>query len=184
MGRSGRENRGPRRWSGAATLAVALVAAGASSPPRPELRIATAGKLLEEIRRPGAQVVVVNVWATWCLPCREEFPDLVRLHRAYVSRGLRLVLVSADFDDGREEQVRRFLTVQGVDFPSFLKEGDDMEFIEALSPRWTGALPATLVYDSQGALRHFWEGAASYSNMEKNVLDVLERKSSPKEEGS
>ena len=165
-------------------LAAALLAAGASPPRGPELRVASAVKVLEEVRRPGAQVVVVNIWATWCLPCREEFPDLVRLRRAYRSRGLRLVLVSADFDDGREGQVRQFLIRQGVDFPSFLKEGDDMEFIEALSPRWSGALPATLVYDSQGALRHFWEGAASYSTMEKSVLDVLERKGSPKEEGS
>jgi len=167
-----------------AALTLALLSAGASVPSGPELRTATATRILEEVRRPGAQVVVVNVWATWCLPCREEFPDLVRLQRAYAPRGLRLVLVSADFDDGREEQVRRYLAGQGVDFPSFLKEGDDMEFIEGLSATWSGALPATLVYDAQGRLRHFWEGAASYATMERRVLDVLERKGSQREAGS
>lgn len=139
----------------------------------PELHTANAQRVLAEVARPGAAVVLVNVWATWCMPCREEFPDLVKLHRAYGPKGLRMVLVSADFDDRREDLVRSFLVKQGIDFPSFLKEGDDMEFIDGLEPRWTGALPVTLIYDSKGVRRGFWEGAATYEKMEKNVLEVL-----------
>jgi len=55
----------------------------------------------------------------------------MRLHRKWKDRGLRLVLVSGDFETDREAAVR-FLAEQGVDFPSFLKEGSDMEFIDGL----------------------------------------------------
>ena len=117
-------------------------------------------------------MVVANVWATWCTPCREEFPDLMRLHREYGSRGLRLVLVSADFED-QAKQARRFLAQQGVDFRSFLKTGNDMEFINGMDPRWTGALPATFVYDGGGRLRDFHEGRTTFAALESLVVAIM-----------
>ncbi len=171
-----REHRRP-----GAALVLCLLALASSPRPFPDLRPADAKRILDEVRRPGAEVVVVNVWATWCLPCREEFPDLVRLYRSYAAKGLRLVLVSADFGDDRQEHVRRFLAEHGVDFPSFVKEEDDMEFIDKLEPRWTGALPATMVYDAKGVLRRFWEGTRPYPMMEKSVREVLEQRESRKE---
>lgn len=121
-------------------------------------------------------MVVLNVWATWCIPCREEFPDLLRLRQAHASQGLSLVLVCADFDD-RIVQAREFLAERGVDFPSYLKTGDDMEFIDSLNPEWTGALPATFVYDSAGRLATFWEGKASFAEMERRILPLLQESS-------
>ncbi len=117
-------------------------------------------------------MTVVNVWATYCAPCREEFPDLVRLHEAYKVRGLRLVLVSADFED-QLPNARAFLAENGVDFPSYLKREPDSEFIEAMDSGWSGALPATWIYDAKGVRRHFREGMASYEVFERDVLDVL-----------
>lgn len=149
---------------------LALSAVESSSP---ALHLAGADQILEAVRRPGAQVTVVNVWATWCLPCREEFPDLMRLHRRYRDRGLRMILVSADFADDREQHVREFLASHGVDFPSYLKTGDDMQFMDRLEPRWSGALPATFVYDAGGTLRHFQEGRALYRTLRREVLSVL-----------
>jgi thiol-disulfide isomerase/thioredoxin len=65
----------------------------------PALESATAERILMKVREPGATAVVMNIWATWCIPCREEFPDLMRVRREYERRGLRVVLVSADFPD-------------------------------------------------------------------------------------
>ena len=157
----------------AATIGLGAACAQAGGP---ELRPATAAQVLEEVRRPGAAAVLVNVWATWCQPCREEFPDLMKVRRELAPSGLRVVLVSADFDDDREEQVRKFLAAQGADFPSFLKEGKDEEFIEGLEPKWSGAIPATLVYDAEGRLQRFWEGAEPYDTIKQRVLDVIERR--------
>ena len=86
-------------------------AATPATEPEPAIAIqpATAGQLREVVRAGGARVVLLNVWATWCVPCREEFPDLMRLRREYRERGLRLVLVSAD-TDSQLPAARQFLT--------------------------------------------------------------------------
>ena len=134
---------------------------------------ADANVVIAAVAASEAKTIVMNVWATWCGPCREEFPDLMQLREAYAGRGLELVLVSADFDD-RHEAALAFLDEQGVDFPTWIKTGDDMEFIDTLNPEWGGTLPATFVYDSDGRLRAFWEGKASYEQMEERVLPFLE----------
>jgi thiol-disulfide isomerase/thioredoxin len=138
-------------------------------------------QLLEVVRDSKAKAVLVNVWATWCVPCRQEFPDLMQLQRNYRDRGLEVVLVSADFDDQMPE-VRKFLASHLVDFPTYMKTGDDMKFIDALTPRWTGALPATFVYDGDGNLRAFHEGKETYDTFEKDVLAILKLTPNPTQE--
>jgi thiol-disulfide isomerase/thioredoxin len=150
--------------------------AGAHAVPHPELRPADAETILQQVRSSDADLIVVNVWATWCLPCREEFPDLLRLRSEFKDRGLDLLLVSGDFSDDREEQVGAFLSEQGVDFVTYLKEGNDMEFIDTLSPQWSGALPVTLFFDSDGVLQLFWEGKASYAKLKRTVKKLMPKK--------
>jgi len=139
----------------------------------PTLQPGTAADVLQAVRAPGAKIVLVNVWATWCIPCREEMPDLLRLRHDYGGRGLRLILVSGDFGSDRE-QAQAFLREQGVDFPTFLKQGSDMEFIEALDPHWSGALPVTLIYDGSGTLRDSIYGKGSYARFEDKIRTALE----------
>ena len=161
----------------AVSLAAAL-AAGCGAPadrggaPEPTLRAATAAQVLEAARAPGAKVALINVWATWCQPCVEEFPDLVRLQRAYGDRGLRLVLVSADFEE-QKDAVLVFLKKQGVDFPTYLKDQKDEAFIDGLDARWSGALPASFVLDDRGAVVQFWEGKQSYAAFESRIAPLL-----------
>jgi thiol-disulfide isomerase/thioredoxin len=120
----------------------------------------------------GAKGTLVNVWASWCQPCRYEFPEIVRLARAYEAQGLRVVFVSADFAEDLPN-ARAFLAEQGVDWPTYYKIGDDQAFINALDPKWTGALPGSFVFDAQGVLRDSWEGKATYAAFEKRVRPVL-----------
>jgi thiol-disulfide isomerase/thioredoxin len=126
-------------------------------------------------RAPGPRAVVINAWATWCLPCREEFPDLVRLERTYRGRGVRLVLLSLDFKESLPD-VKTFLIEHGVTDTSFIRGSaqDDPAFINGLDPRWSGALPATWVLDGAGHVRAFWEGQADYVRMERAVLAALQ----------
>ena len=147
----------------------------------PAIAAASADDVLAEVRRPGASAVVVNVWATWCLPCREEFPDVVRLGREYAARGVRLVLVSTDFVADRE-QAARFLAEHGVAGPSFIKkEGSDMDFIDGIDARWSGAIPATFVYDGSGRARWFHEGKTDYATLKTTIDEVLATPSAPEE---
>ena len=151
----------------------ALAMAGPSAASLPAIQRADADRVLELVREADAEVVVVNVWATWCMPCREEFPDLLRLRKEYAESGLELMLVSGDFSDDAEEQIGSFLLTQGVDFVTYLKEGDDMRFIDTLARQWSGALPATLFYGGDGTLREFWEGKADYARMKRAVERIL-----------
>jgi thiol-disulfide isomerase/thioredoxin len=145
-------------------------ASATSTGDTPPITEVTPAELMSEVRRPGAKATLVNVWASWCAPCRAEFPELLKLERDYRPRGLRTVLVSVDFEGA---DARSFLASQNVEFQSYLKTGDDTEFINGLSPKWSGALPATFMYDSAGALISFWEGRADYQKFEQATLEAL-----------
>ena len=119
------------------------------------------------------KVVLLNVWATWCGPCLEEMPEILRFRKDYLGQGVEVILVSGDWDT-ESQQVEAFLGELGVDFPTYLKAGDDMEFIETMSPEWSGALPASFLFDSGGTLRHMWEGKVTYANLQEMVLPILE----------
>jgi len=170
----------------ASLIAGALIAlmspglsAGTALPP---LIPADSQRIVREVHKEGAQAVLVNVWATWCVPCREELPDLVRLERDYAKSGFRLVLVSGDFPD-EAESARKFLGELGFESGSFLKDEGDIAFIDGLSPRWSGALPASFLYDGNGKLVDFWEGKASYDEIRGKLLPLLETaKPSPTDE--
>ncbi len=162
-------------------LGVLAASTAAAAKARPAVVPADLPSILAAVRKPGARAVLVNVWATWCDPCREEMPDLVRFYRRHKSQGLRLVLISADDVDDKAE-VRRFLASQGVDFPSFLrKAGDDMEFINGIEPAWSGALPASFLYDARGDLRHFWSGKVTYAGLTEKLAQLLETKENPEQ---
>jgi thiol-disulfide isomerase/thioredoxin len=156
----------------AAALLVCLTGAALA---KPKIVPADVKAVLAEIRKPGARAVLVNVWATWCEPCLEEMPELLRAWRAHKDRGLRLVLVSADDEETRGE-AEKFLASQGVNFPTFLKTGDDMTFIDGLDKRWTGALPASFLFDGQGKVLHFWPKQVTERELTKKLEDVLRRR--------
>jgi len=163
------------------SIALGLLAiaawTGASRAQAPPLLPADAETVLQAVKQPGARAVLVNVWATWCAPCIEEFPDVLKLKKAWADKGLRVILVSADFPETRDATLK-FLVEHGVDFPTYLKDGNDMKFIDALSPKWTGAIPATFLYDSTGRLVHVREGMASYDVLEREVQAVLKKETS------
>lgn len=148
---------------------AALLLAGVLAAAAPEVAPADVAAVRAAIRKPGATAVLVNVWATWCDPCREEMPGVLRFYRAHRAEGLRLVLVSADDDAG---EAAKFLAAQGVDFPSLRKVGDDMAFIDGLDRRWSGSLPASFLYDGRGNQRRFWSGKVTYDELEAQLAEL------------
>jgi thiol-disulfide isomerase/thioredoxin len=97
------------------------------------------------------QVLLVDFWATYCVPCRAEMPQLVALENRYRPRGLKLITISAD-EPEQEAGALEFLKKHNVAPPVYIKRPrDDDQFINAIDPRWSGALPALFLYDRQGA---------------------------------
>jgi len=155
--------------SRAAAEAAPAAPSGASPVSAPAAELPA---ILAAIKAPGARAVLVNVWATWCGPCRAELPELMRFYRAHKASGLRLVMVSADGEADRAA-VEKVLREAGFDGPAFIKKGDDGAFIAALEPKWSGAIPVTVLFDAAGARQQFWSGPVGETALEKPVSALL-----------
>ncbi|HEY3175237.1 MAG TPA: TlpA disulfide reductase family protein [Candidatus Polarisedimenticolia bacterium] len=158
-----------------AAAALAVAAAGAASTPRVAGidRRGFAAMLASHKGRP----VVVNMWATWCDPCREEFPDLVKLHRELGGRGLRVIAISMDMASALEGAVIPFLDAQGASFPAYIRDAsaeNDEDFINAVDKEWSGSLPATFVYDREGRLVKRIIGPTSFVQLKAAVTPLLQ----------
>lgn len=102
--------------------------------------------------------LLVNFWATWCDPCREEFPDLVKIDADYRSKGLNFVAISLDDISDVKTVVPKFLKEMKAEMPVVLLNVNDPEpAIKAVDATWDGQLPATFLYDKEGKVvfKHF-----------------------------
>jgi thiol-disulfide isomerase/thioredoxin len=102
--------------------------------------------------------LLINFWATWCDPCREEFPDLVKIDSDYRSKGLNFVAVSLDDITDIKTAVPKFLNEMKATMPVVLLNVNDPEpAIKVVDDQWDGQLPATFLYDKAGKVifRHF-----------------------------
>jgi thiol-disulfide isomerase/thioredoxin len=123
------------------------------------------------------RVILVNFWATWCAPCKEEFPDLLRLRKELSAGGLEVILVSIDDQRDTAAQVQSFLRGSGVEFPVYIKrKGHDEEFINTIDPRWSGALPATFIYDRNGRMVQSLVDRQTYDGMLRRLKPLLSQK--------
>jgi thiol-disulfide isomerase/thioredoxin len=158
----------------AATLA-ALPADAPAGPMRPTMvRDIPVGDLKKAITAYKGKVVLVNLWATWCKPCVAEFPNLVKLHTTYGSKGLVVLAVSLDEPEDRS-RVIEFVASQRALFPVVLRrDGDRAGFIRPLDPKWDGAVPMTYVFDKKGSrVGRPILGARTYAQLESLVKPLL-----------
>jgi thiol-disulfide isomerase/thioredoxin len=168
-----------RRVARAAALLLAASVLGAAEPSSPSGPSRLSGELdaaglAARVAQEKGRVVLVNFWATWCEPCREEFPSLSRLAAAYRAKGLTVLGVSTDLAS-QLPGVEKFLAAQNPPFPNYRKksEGDDQDFIDAVDRAWGGDLPFTVLYGRDGRKAKALAGQQSYAQFEKEVQSLL-----------
>ncbi len=129
----------------------------------------------EIFRRDSGKVVLVNAWATWCQPCREEMPALIRLQKEVGKENLSLIILSADDLDSLEDVVRPALREFGIDFKTYIMNEKQETFMSAMNPEWGGAfaLPTTYVYDRRGTLVDMLVGGKKYEDFSKEVTKLI-----------
>ena len=160
-----------------ALLAAAVLGSGGALSGAPPSRLAgelDAGGLVEAVAREKGRVVLVNFWATWCVPCREEFPLLSRLQARHRRAGLSVLGVSTDFQK-EKAAVEKFLVEQKPSFPNYRKKsgGDDQKFIEAVDSSWGGELPFSVLYDRSGRKVKVFSGELEIATLEKQIVSLL-----------
>jgi peroxiredoxin len=110
------------------------------------------------------QVVLLNVWATWCLPCRVEMPSMEELYRAYGPRGVHVVAVSID-NPGTEDSIRAYARDLGLTFEIL---HDPTHAIERAYQ--TTGYPESFVIDRSGVIRRKWISAADWNAPSSRAL--------------
>ena len=102
--------------------------------------------------------LLVNFWATWCDPCREEFPDLVKLDADYKGK-INLITISLDDLAEIKRDVPKFLAQMKAEMPGYLlKSSNDEAAIASVSKSWQGGLPFTILFNGQGETVYFIQG--------------------------
>lgn len=137
-----------------------------------ELKMVAPQDIKDLVAKNKGKVVLLNFFATWCVPCHTEFPDIVKLQNKYKSQGLQVIEVSMN-DISEKDEMQKFLTEQKPPFPVYLASSTDDDFYKAVDARWDTALPMTLIYDRDGKVRNFYVEGKNLAQFEKDVAPLL-----------
>ncbi|MCA1578131.1 MAG: TlpA family protein disulfide reductase [Acidobacteria bacterium] len=122
------------------------------------------------------QPLLVNFWATFCDPCRDEFPDLVKIDKEYRPQSLEFVTVSLDDMADIKTSVPEFLHSMKATMPAYLLNASDPEpAINVVDPAWRGDLPATYLYNEKGEIVYKHIGRVKPEEL-RNAIEKLVKK--------
>jgi thiol-disulfide isomerase/thioredoxin len=125
----------------------------------------------ELIRNKSDKLRLINVWASWCGPCVQEFPDFVIIDRIYRSREFEFVSINAD-KLSRKANVLKFLQKNEASNKNYIFNSDNnTELVEAVDPDWSGALPYTLLIEQGGNVIYRNQGPINMIEMRKLIAN-------------
>jgi thiol-disulfide isomerase/thioredoxin len=128
---------------------------------------------LKKLLKPNGKPLLVNFWATWCDPCKEEFPELVKLSEEYKDK-VDFITVSLDDPNYINKGVPRFLASMKATMPAYLlKTEDENTLLGEISNEWQGGLPFTLLYSADGKIFHALNGKMRYQRMKDQIEKSL-----------
>ena len=166
------------RWTAAAVVALAALAGGFyfghvapdNTPADPLLALTLPD--IDGRDQPFEQwrgkVLIVNFWATWCEPCREEMPEFVKTQAKLGDKGLQFVGIAIDQPD----KIRKFASEMGLNYPSLVGGYGALELSKSLGNRLM-ALPFSLVIDRQGRVVHTQLGPLKPEKLDAIVGKLL-----------
>lgn len=130
--------------------------------------------LKDELNRQADSVYIVNFWATWCKPCTEEMPDLLKLEKELSSEKMMLTLISLDLPSTIDTRLAEFIDNYNIGTRILLLDDPDAnKWIPLVDESWSGSIPATLIYAPGKNYRNFHEGIISYDMLKQEVQNLI-----------
>lgn len=127
------------------------------------------------LNRDDGKTYVINFWATWCKPCVEELPYFEQLYKEYKAKGVTMILVSLDMPKMIETQLIPFIKKKNLQANVIvLDDPKQNTWIPKINENWSGAIPATLMYNRNE--RAFFEQSFTYATLESELLKLLNSK--------
>jgi len=134
-------------------------------------------QLQQLIQNRSGKTLFLNVWATWCKPCVEEFPDIIKLAEEYQAnrKGIEFVAISADYPDEIDSLILPFLKpFPRVPFKVYVADFESQdEFISSVDSSWGGEIPITILFDKNGKKEKRFTGQHSYKQFKEEIEKVL-----------
>lgn len=114
---------------------------------------------------------LVNVWATWCGPCRIEYPEFIDVHRMFGARDFEFVSLSTD-KESKKDAALKFLTESNSALSNYIySEEDNYAMIESVDPDWNGALPYTILVEPGGKKVWSHQGEVDFLELKRAIVD-------------
>jgi thiol-disulfide isomerase/thioredoxin len=154
-------------------LALAMCFAASLLPAQSKLALLNETSFPKMLAAHKGRILLVDFWATWCVPCRAEMPQLAKLSERLHARGFDLVTVSADEPD-KELAAFKVLTQNAVPAPHYMKKAaDDDKFYDSVDPKWSGEMPAMFIYDRSGKRVRSFLGETPVKDIEAAIQKLL-----------
>jgi cytochrome c biogenesis protein CcmG/thiol:disulfide interchange protein DsbE len=134
--------------------------------PAPELALSDLHGVPRSLADYRGKVVLVNLWATWCEPCKEEMPALQAFHDKYDDDGFAVIAIN---DGDPAAEVAQFVADIQLTFPVWL----DPTYTATEVAFKTMNLPSSFVIDRSGIVRMYWVGAIDIKNLERGVSPII-----------
>lgn len=157
------------------TLLLSMVSCKQEAPKALEVSEVTSynyDQLKPLLNRQDDKIYIVNFWATWCAPCVKELPYFEKINKEYQDKNVEVLLVSLDFPKKVQSKLIPFINKKNIESKVVLLNDKNEQFwIGDISEKWSGALPATLIYNKDK--REFFVEPITYELLENTIQSFL-----------
>lgn len=124
----------------------------------------------------NGRILFVNVWATWCIPCIEEFPDLIKLHNTFSNKPVDFVSLNVNLLSEKDSLVVPFLEKNNSNLDVYMAKDDDVDaLLDVMDKNWSGAVPVTYIFNREGERKVSIVGKRNYKFFKASIDSLISK---------